>query len=1012
MRHALVTVLFALAACEANERELIRDLPTTAVYRAATLQKEAHVVRTEADVPHVYAATRHDAAYVLGFVTARDRFFMMDLARRLGTGRIAELLGEAGLATDLQSRTTGTAFVADQIAAHLTPALADHVDAYVAGVNDYIAAVRAGSLPPPSELAIGAPFLGAASAADLMKPFERRDIAAIVALVVYQSSFQDDDVRRAAIATRLPHAFDGARDQALRQAGLVGDIWAPVIPLFQVASAPGLGTSHGAHGSTSASLAVPPVSRAMLARLADALGKMQIRLRRDRVSGFGSNAWAVAGYASASGNALAAGDGHLSLAVPSILYQLGVDTTVFGDGDLHQLGLTIPGFPLMAIGTNGDVGWSQTQLGEDITDWFREVLLLDEHGVPTASQWHDGWMPLTRVDEAYAIAAVPALGSAGGTETWSRWLTFDGRLITAIEGRAVARTDALQPGETRQAVLAGFVVPGDEDGDGLVTAVSFAYAGLYAGELLASTDALGHARDVEAFRQGTRGLVGYSQNFAVADRHGDILYTSYQPVPCRRGLPRNPDGTFAAGADPTLLLDGTRYGGWRIPILDGNADETQGDRDPLACLVPFDRVPQSIDPDAGYVVTANNDPGGLSFDGSIFDDEVYLGGPWNQGIRADTIGRSLRAEIAAGTASVAGMAKIQANIDSRLGELYVPYLRAALAHAARAAAGDPDPAERRLAAAYAVDRGAFEEIAARLDGWRARGYQAHGGVRTFYRTPNATDVDDAVATMIFNTWTRDFIVRVLGDEHIDDVLANVHEEANVRIVAQLLAGRGPSGGALLASWDPTRKESVFFDDLATPDAIETSDEEILYALGDALAFLRAAPDGPGRGGFGTRDMSKWIWGLRHQVRFASLIEDYLGDNAALKIITSQLEISTDVLSLLPPGEAFADGDPRADLHWFPRDGDQFGVDAANPGLAGRDFTHSHGPVMRMAFEMDPRGVRGQNVIPGGQSGIVDSPHYVDQVRLWLENRAYPIRFSPREVADGATAHEVFLPAGY
>src|SRR5690606_2544938 len=110
---------------------------------------------------------------------------------------------------------------------------------------------------------------------------------------------------------------------------------------------------------------------------------LQKRLNRDREVGFGSNAWAVSGAHSTDGAALMAGDGHLSLSVPSILYNLGLDTSVFGRGDTHQLGLTIPGFPVVAIGTNGKVAWSQTQLMGDITDWYREELLLGPDGRPS-----------------------------------------------------------------------------------------------------------------------------------------------------------------------------------------------------------------------------------------------------------------------------------------------------------------------------------------------------------------------------------------------------------------------------------------------------------------------------------------------------------------------------------------------------------------------------------------------------------------------------------------------------
>ena len=58
--------------------------------------------------------------------------------------------------------------------------------------------------------------------------------------------------------------------------------------------------------------------------------------------------------------------------------------------------------------------------------------------------------------------------------------------------------------------------------------------------------------------------------------------------------------------------------------------------------------------------------------------------------------------------------------------------------------------------------------------------------------------------------------------------------------------------------------------------------------------------------------------------------------------------------------------------------------------------------MRMVIGLDPDGrVRGQNIIPGGQSGLKDSPHSVDQLAEWLGNRAYPLRFHAEEVLEYA-----------
>ena len=66
--------------------------------------------------------------------------------------------------------------------------------------------------------------------------------------------------------------------------------------------------------------------------------------------------------------------------------------------------------------------------------------------------------------------------------------------------------------------------------------------------------------------------------------------------------------------------------------------------------------------------------------------------------------------------------------------------------------------------------------------------------------------------------------------------------------------------------------------------------------------------------------------------------------------------------------------------------------------------------MRMVIALHPDGrVAGQNIIPGGQSGLTDSPHFADQAALWLGNEALPLRFHLDEVVEGAIGREVYTP---
>ena len=297
----------------------------------------------------------------------------------------------------------------------------------------------------------------------------------------------------------------------------------------------------------------------------------------------------------------------------------------------------------------------------------------------------------------------------------------------------------------------------------------------------------------------------------------------------------------------------------------------------------------------------------------------------------------------------------------------------------------------------------MDEVSDRLSAWLQAGCPARSGVETFYQTPSETEREHAVATMIFNAWFPRVLDGVFKDEGLPSIWQG--SGGKVRALSRLLRGRGADNPEGLASWNPETGESVFFDVLGS-DAVETSALVILRALDEALTFLEGPGDGPGKGGFASADMDTWLWGLRHQVRFESLLADFLGDDPAYALLTDSFAISTDTLPLMTSFEA---GDPRAALRWFPRDGDQYGVDAANPGFSGKRFSYSSGPVMRMVIALNSGEVSGQNIIPGGQSGLTDSPHFADQAALWLANEALPLRFHPRDVAEGAMSRVVLEP---
>ena len=199
---------------------------------------------------------------------------------------------------------------------------------------------------------------------------------------------------------------------------------------------------------------------------------------------------------------------------------------------------------------------------------------------------------------------------------------------------------------------------------------------------------------------------------------------------------------------------------------------------------------------------------------------------------------------------------------------------------------------------------------------------------------------------------------------------------------------------------------MFFDVLGT-GVVEESEEVMLAALEDALDFL-TAPGEDGDGGFGTADMDAWRWGLRHTVTFDSLLNDFLPRDSSFSALTEQFSITTETL---PLSDDIDGDDPRSELAHFPRPGDNFSVDAANPGYARTEWRYGSGPVFRMVVSLGPGGATGYNVLPGGQSALTDSPNFADQAALWLGNEVVPLRFGLEDVLAGAEGREVYTGAG-
>ena len=73
----------------------------------AGLEKPVEVIRDEFGIPHIRAESEGDLYLALGFVTAQDRLWQMDIFRRVSHGRLAEILGPALIGLDHRHRVFG-----------------------------------------------------------------------------------------------------------------------------------------------------------------------------------------------------------------------------------------------------------------------------------------------------------------------------------------------------------------------------------------------------------------------------------------------------------------------------------------------------------------------------------------------------------------------------------------------------------------------------------------------------------------------------------------------------------------------------------------------------------------------------------------------------------------------------------------------------------------------------------------------------------------------------------------
>jgi penicillin G amidase len=389
--------------------------------RVEGLRQPVEITFDGRGIPQIRAETDADAYFALGWVHASERLFQMELLRRLSSGSLAELFGEAAFRSDVRQRTIGFHRLGERVLAEADDRSRALVEAYVAGINRWIDQARV--LPPE--------FVVLRTRPEAWAPVD------VTTAFVYQSWYPTELAdRRWANRTVLA----GMGEEAL-----------------DLISIPRPWT-------------IPSAPEGALAALLDP-DHFPMRMT------VATNNWALAPSRSVSGHALHAADPHLAInALPGFWYLVGLHSRE-GTG---ALGVTAAGIPVVPMGHNGRAAWSFSVAPLFLTDHFAETfdpqdslrVLTPEGYAPVEMVWEEIRVKGEDDPRRIPVHRTPrgvVVERNGATGTSMHWSGFDlmggDALAAAFEVSGVATFDAFQAVVDRLPVLSVNWIYSDRTGN-------------------------------------------------------------------------------------------------------------------------------------------------------------------------------------------------------------------------------------------------------------------------------------------------------------------------------------------------------------------------------------------------------------------------------------------------------------------------------------------------------------------------------------------------------------------
>ena len=899
-------------------------------------------------MPTITAATDNDAAFLQGYAQAKARFFEMDFNRRAVSGTLAELVGQPALANDIQSRTLGLRRVALATWQAMDDDTRGWLQAYANGVNYWLKTTP--SLPPEYH----------ALSLSQAEPWLPIDTISVGKGLAYQLSFDSSKVSNTINFAAYQKAAAAAKVDPV--ALYFGDThrFAPpdstvTIPGFTPGAASvGSGAPAAALQATVQTPASQPqLISAQTVKLAQGwLDKVAnhpliaptLRSRADRE---GSNEFAVSGSVTESGKPILANDPHLTLALPPIFMEMHITSNDPAyTQPLNASGVSVPGAPGIIQGCTTNVCWGTTVNPMDVTDFFQETLQLNAVGLPTAIV-HNG-------------QAEPVI--------WQFQSYYVNKMQVGVTDNLV-RDDSIGPTNGGVTVI----VPRRNNGpivqiDGS-SGLSIAYTGFGPTMELKAFKKINRANNLTDFQNALTYFDFGSQNFAYADTAGNIAYFTSAENPIRQDLQ---EGAPGGGIPPWLIRDGSGalHHDW-LPVQHPQPNQAT----PFE-IMPAAEMPHVINPASGFFANGNNDPIGILAGNNPLAMQRPGGGIYYLNYhysvyRVTRISKLLSAMIAQGRKITPDNIKtVQLNRQPADAELVLPYLRGAYTNAQGSAWSQ--------LSALANDSGVIQAMTY-LQGWNlatptglAQGYDSPSSIDTIALPPGvflpATYGKNAdVAATLYYLW-RSNAIKNIEDKTLTGLglgsylPADDDAWASVKFLLDafpVLGGKGASG-------------VNFFAVSGAPDAASARDYVLLKSLKDALT--QASSNAFAAAFNNSTNPADYHWGLLH--RF--VLEHPLGGP----------------FNVPGAGSPYPFTDLSANLPGLARDS---GWETVNPGghalrVSGvNDFMFSGdtAPGRRFVGEMSLP-INAFEVIPGGNSAVLGSPNYVDQLPLWLTGQYHPL----------------------